>query len=168
MGTPAKKPAVIQVDKSSDLPSWRIRLAPNRSMNAEVALKVFSVMSVICLTIAGFFAMQGLWMPLPFAGAELAGLGYCWYLVLKHGELEQVIELDPAEVQVTGEPADFHARFNSHWVRIERGVEKFKGHPKPLLLTSHGRQVEVGRFLTESERMQLQGQLTATLGALRT
>lgn len=125
-------------------------------------------MSVICLSIAAFFAFQGLWVPLPLAGAELAALGYCWWLVLKRCAQEQVIELDPAQVQVTGEADDFQAKFHPRWVRIELGTAKFKGHPRPLWLTSHGNRVEVGRFLTEKERHQLHGQLTATLGALRT
>ncbi|MEM7705480.1 MAG: DUF2244 domain-containing protein [Pseudomonadota bacterium] len=162
---------MIQVSKSapkSDAgPSWRIHVSPNRSMDRTAALKVFTAISVMCLAAAGFFALQGLWVPLPLAGAELAALGYCWWLVLRSGERQQIIELDPGQVQVMGEMENFRASFNPHWVRVERGAAVARGHPRRLWLTSHGNRVEVGSFLTEDERNELQGQLTATLGALR-
>lgn len=125
-------------------------------------------MSVIGLGIAGYFAIQGLWVPLPLAGLELAALGYCWWLVLQHTERRQIISLDSGAVRVRGEAEDFEASFNPHWVRLELRPAPHKGHPHRLWLTSHGRRVEIGGFLTEDERHQLHGQLRATLGALRT
>lgn len=135
-------------------------------MNRQTALRVFVFISLCCLGIALWFAAQGLWMPLPFAGLEVSALGACWWLTMRHAEQRQVIDLDAARVQVRD--ANRAERFDPYWVRLELAQAAARNHPDRLSLASHGRRVEVGPFLTNAERHQLKDTLEQTLRAVRT
>jgi uncharacterized membrane protein len=45
--------------------------------------------------------------------------------------------------------------FQRHWARVVLKQSRGDWYPSRLLLHSHGRQVEVGRFLEEQERLHL-------------
>lgn len=126
-------------------------------------------MAAGCLGIATWFALQGLWVPLPFAGAEVLVLGYCWRRVLRAGDEHETIEVTPQRVVVA---SDRHGGtrqrcdFQTCWTRVELAGGAYRGYPRRLLLGSHGKRLEVGRFLPEQERERLYGELTASIRAV--
>jgi len=133
-------------------------LRPNRSANWPEVKRFFAVLALVCLGIAGTFAVSGLWPILPFAGFEVGLLGLCLWLNVRDGTRVEIININRRTVAVG--KVDPHRvgrcwKFHRAWaqVRLEHAI--CQHHPSRLLIGSHGRLVHCGRFLTESERWQL-------------
>jgi uncharacterized membrane protein len=54
--------------------------------------------------------------------------------------------------------------FPRHWAKVKLRAPPVALHPSRLMLESHGRAREVGRFLTEDERRILAARLTQLVG----
>lgn len=147
----------------------RIRVRPNRSLSTRECLTAFTIIACGCLTIAGTFAWHGLWVPLPFAGAEVLLLGAALTWVERQGRRTETIELSRHRIAVRAGGAGRTRRVDFHpgWMRIELRPGRHAGYPQRLLLASHGRELEVGAFLNEDERSALFGHLNESLNAVR-
>lgn len=142
-------------------------LRPNRSLTWRGALIVFWVIFAIYAVIGLAFATVGLWLILPFAGLELIALGIGLYIVSHRTSRCEVISVDREKVEVQQgrlKPEQIK-RFDRAWawVRLEPGSHRW--HPSRLLIGSHGRGVEVGSFLNESERLGLARELQRLMAA---
>lgn len=147
----------------------RIRVRPNRSLSTRELTTAFTIIACGCLAIAGTFAWQGLWVPLPFAGAEVLFLGGALGWVARQGRRVETIELSRERIAVRANGAGPARRIDFHpgWMRIELKPGRYRGYPQRLVLGSHGREYEVGAFLNDEERSALFGQLTRSLRAVR-
>jgi uncharacterized membrane protein len=54
--------------------------------------------------------------------------------------------------------------FPRHWARVKLRGPQSSRHPSRLVIESHGRACEVGRFLTEEERRNLASRLQLLVG----
>lgn len=132
-------------------------IAPNRSMTWKELLLAYCIIAVVSLAIAGYFWIQGLTLVLPFSGLELLALGAALYITAWRGGAQEVVTITDDSVSVeTGRsgPARRHD-FKRYWTRVVLQRPWAAWHPSKLLLRSHGREVEVGRFLNEEERRGL-------------
>ncbi len=144
----------------------RYVLRPNHSLSWKAAKLWFATIAGVVLTVALAFTLMGLWPILPFAGLELALLGYCFYRCAANGQFCEVVTVGTDTVKVE----KGRGRPESHWdlprawaaVAIERHA--VRGHPSRLFLRSHGRRVELGKFLNEDERRGLAVDLGRALG----
>jgi uncharacterized membrane protein len=117
------------------------------------------------LTIAFFFVASGYWPVLPFAGLELALLGWALASSLKRRHYGETLEIGEDEIRITrrGPAGRQEILFSRHWAKVTlRGPRGW--HPSRLLIESHGRACEVGAFLTEEERRALGQRLGALIG----
>lgn len=142
-----------------------IHITPNCSLTPRQAAAFFGVVCVGSFAIAGVFAARGLWPILPFAGLEMAILGWALASSLKRRRCTQTITLTESEVEVvTRDPrGDRRMAFPRPWARA-RLVTAHGWHPSRLLIESHGRSCEVGRELTEEERHGLYRRLAQLVG----
>ncbi len=142
-----------------------IRVSPNRSLSTRECIAAFSIIACACLAVAGTFAWRGLWVPLPFAGAEVLALGSCLAWVMRQGRRFDTIDLscDRVAVRSGGVGGDQRIDFHPLWMRVELRPGRYSGYPQRLLLASHGREFEVGKFLNDAERSALFGELTRSL-----
>lgn len=109
--------------------------------------------------------MLGLWLVLPFSGAEWLLLAYCFRLSMRTASVCEVITITETSVIVEKErnrPEETY-RFQRAWVALDWAEPEIKGHPSRLSFRLHGRRIEVGRFLAESERMALARELRQIL-----
>jgi len=110
--------------------------------------------------IATGFALLGAWLVLPFAGIEIAVLGFAVSWVLRHARDFELICLKGGMLEV--EIADGGCRtlrqFNPHWARL---VIETRGHATRLALRSHGKEFEIGRHLNAEDRRGLARELGA-------
>lgn len=145
-----------------------IRVSPNRSLSTRECIAAFSIITCACLAVAGTFAWRGLWVPLPFAGAELLVLGCSLAWVTRQGRRRDMIDLsrDRVAVRSGGARGDQRIDFHPLWMRVELRPGRYSGYPQRLLLASHGRELEVGNFLNDAERSALFGELTRSLHSL--
>lgn len=143
----------------------RIDLLPNCSLTPAGALFFFATVAVSSLTFASFFVVQGLWPVLPFAGLELALLGWALWATLRRRHWTQTITVtdDDVEIVTRGREGERRIVFARHWASVKlRGPHG--GRPGRLLVESHGQACEVGSFLVEEERRALARRLSALIG----
>jgi uncharacterized membrane protein len=144
----------------------RIELAPNCSLTPRSARFFVGSLAAVTFAIASFFALQGLWPILPFAGIEIGLLAWAVRMSMLSGSQREVIVVSDAEVVVERRAPSGSRRtvFPRHWARVTlRGPQPAR-HPSRLTIESHGRACEVGRFLTEDERRSLAARLERLVG----
>lgn len=143
----------------------RIELLPNCSLTVPAALLFFGAVALASLTFAMFFVLQGLWPVLPWAGAELALLGWALWASMRRRHWTQTITVTDRDVEVTtrGPEGERRIVFSRHWASVKLRAPQ-GWHPSRLLLESHGRACEVGSFLTEEERRALHRRLGELIG----
>ncbi|MGI9329407.1 MAG: DUF2244 domain-containing protein [Gammaproteobacteria bacterium] len=140
-------------------------LSPNCSLTLRTALVFYFGIVAVSLTIAVSFAIVGYWPILPFAGLELLALGAALRWSMLQGQRRERIRVDEDCVHVskTGRGDTREYEFSRAWTQVKLVKAKQSTWPHRLLLTSKGKAVEVGRFLTEDERESLGRRLTEVI-----
>jgi uncharacterized membrane protein len=143
----------------------RYILAPTRSASWPQIQWFFTLIAGVSGVIALMFALQGFWPVLPFAGAELALLWFCFYKNATAGLVTEVIDIDHSTVAVQRDSRCEQRRwsFKRAWIQIRLQPAAMRLHSSQLLLRSHGKTVRLGAFLTEDERLDVARQLRNTL-----
>ena len=146
---------------------WRFVLAPNRSASWAQIQRFFGLIAGVSAAIAVTFSFMGFWPVLPFAGAELALLWYCFYLNATKGLESEVIDINDRTVDVERGMRTVQQRwkFPRAWTRVQLLAAPARLHPSQLLLRSHGKTVRLGAFLTEDERHGVAKELRSVLTA---
>jgi uncharacterized membrane protein len=141
-------------------------LEPNCSLTFRAAALLYLSILAVTLPVAVACAWAGFWPVLPFAGAEVAAFWIALQLSLRRGRLREQIRIDEREITVQrrGGRRDAVFRFARPWTRVRLVAAGVPTWPSRLLFASMGRSVEVGEFLTETERRQLGARLADLLG----
>lgn len=142
-------------------------LVPNRSISARGLTMCFAAIASVSLGWATFFALQGLWVPLPFAGLELAALGLALTYVFKRGQRWELVRIEDNAVSVFRDDGSKLFGYAPQWTRVELAPGKYASYPHRLVLSSHGREVEIGAFLNEEERLALANRLKRDIESKR-
>lgn len=144
----------------------RIELVPNCSLTPRAARWFVGSVAAATFAVAGFFALQGLWPVLPFAGLEIGLLAWAARASRRRGEEREVILVSAENVVVEcrGPAGSRLTVFPRHWSRVTLRRPQTALHPSRLAIESHGRACEVGRFLTEEERRSLAERLGLLVG----
>jgi len=115
---------------------------------------VYLGIATVALAVGLSFYFNGLTLILPFSGLEILALGAALYVSAWRGGEQEVILIDDDRIVIERgrqAPVSRHV-FQRAWVKVilERSWNCW--YPSRLLLRSHGRQLEVGKFLNEQER----------------
>ena len=144
----------------------RITIRPNRSMTWEQTKIVYFCIASYGLAIAGVFAVMGFWPVLPFAGGEIAALGIAFYVNALAGTSVQVVTVGGDVVKVEKERPGPRCEwlFQRAWARVD--IDWSAGdRSSRLVVRSHGNEVVLGEFLTETERKRLAATLADVIGS---
>jgi len=144
-------------------------LQPTRSMTWAQAKRFLALVAAVSFAIGTFFWALGLPLVLPFAGLEAAAVTWAFYVVVREGERREVVRLEDELLVVERGVRTVEERieFNRHWVRVELRSASSRLHPQRLLIGTHGRMLELGRFLTDGERDSFARMLINALGKNR-
>jgi uncharacterized membrane protein len=144
----------------------RIDISPNCSLSVRGARWFFAGACVVPLGIGAFLALRGFWPILPFAGAEMVLLGWALHVCLERRFHRQSITVTEHDVSVESVVRQVSARvvFPRHWAQVKLRRPAARLHPSRLTIESHGRQCELGSFLTEEERLGLALRLQRLIG----
>lgn len=142
------------IDKRTDNGVVTITIRPNSSLSWRGNLQFLASMSAVSMSIAAWFAWQGTWLILPFAGAELTVLAAALYLVSSRSMHREVVLIDADTVKICKgcREVELIARLQRYWARVRLEVPEKTWYPSRLVIQSHGQQTEVGSFLDEGER----------------
>jgi uncharacterized membrane protein len=150
--------------------AFRAVLHPYRSLSPTGFLILMSVIGGASFVTGMVFLLMGAWPIFGFFGLDVALVYVAFRLNYRSGRLYELIELSPGSLTVTrvhpsGKRENFD--FNPYWVRV-RLAEDQQGRTD-MRLASHGKEVSIGRFLTDDERRDfssaLSGALTEARGA---
>jgi uncharacterized membrane protein len=142
-------------------------LAPHCSLSTRGAALFFVSVCVPTFGVAGAATVLGYWPILPFAGAEIALLAWALKTNMARRFEHEHIEVTETEVvieQSRGTPRRIVVP--RHWSQVKIRRPKSPLHRGQLVIESHGRSHEVGKFLTEEERRQLAAQLKLLIGGM--
>ena len=142
-------------------------LAPHCSLSVHGALLFFASVCFTTFGVAAVATWMGYWPVLPFAGAEMALLGWALKTNMARRFEREHIEVTEREVIIEfakGTPR--RVVFPRHWAQVKIRRPKSPLHRGHLVIESHGRSHEVGKFLTEEERRQLAAELKLLIGGM--
>ena len=113
-------------------------------------------------------AIQGFWPILPFAGLEMLGLGWALKLSLARRFHRQTITVTDDQISIESRDRldSSQVVFPRHWAQVKLRRPASRLHPSRLTIESHGRQCELGSFLTEAERRGLALRLQRLVGRI--
>ena len=148
----------------------RLHLWPHRSLTQRgFVWFVGGTAALIGVPLVSLIGSPVLWGLLPFLVGAIWAI---WFALRKDGRDRDIVEdlvLSPTEVALVrhgprGRRQEWRA--NPHWVRVACHP---KDGPVPNYLTLQGgpREVEIGAFLSEGERLALLRELTDRLASLR-
>lgn len=139
------------------------RSLPPRGFAAVILITV----AFLTLPLLSVLGTAVLWWMLPFLGAAVWALWAALRRSYKDGEVSEDITRAGDILTLIHRPArgdDLSWECNIYWVRAELHKE---GGPVPnyVTLSGNGRQVELGRFLSEDERKDLFNEVQTYLSA---
>jgi uncharacterized membrane protein len=146
----------------------RIVVCPNCSLTRRGAFLFFASLCALCFAIAGLLALRGMWPILPFAALEMIVVAWALHASLARRYRAEIITLTDSDVSVESRDRA-HCRqivFPRHWARVKLRRPASRLHPSRLTIESHGRQCELGSFLTEEERCGLALRLHRLIGRI--
>ena len=135
---------------------------PHQSLPAKgMAAFILATFTMILIPVVTLLGSPVLWGLLPFALAAVWGM----YFALQRNhhalKIEEVLTLDEEHAQlVRTEPSGAVREWdcNRYWTQINK-YEKEGPIPQYVTLKGKGREVEIGAFLSEDERVALYGEL---------
>jgi uncharacterized membrane protein len=147
-----------------------LHLWPHRSLpKTGFVWFIGGTVALIAVPMLSILGTPVLWGVLPFAVIAVAGVWLALQRSYRDGQILEDLTVTPARVTLTrhgprGRRQAWEA--NPHWVRVALHAE---GGPVPNYVTLQGgpREVELGAFLSEAERLSLRDEVQAALARLR-
>ncbi len=154
----------------SDSGTDRLHLWPHRSLTQRgFVWFVGATAALIAVPLVGVLGSPVVWALLPFLVATIWAI---WFALRKNGRDRDIVEdltLSPARITLSrhgprGRRQDWEA--NPYWLRLTLHPT---GGPVAnyLTLKAEAREVELGAFLSEDERIALHDELSQALRRLR-
>jgi uncharacterized membrane protein len=152
---------MVRVDKVNSSDCYRFVLSPNCSISWSELVAFYLFTCLVALAVGLFFTLQGLWLVLPFSGLEMLALGLGLHLTSRKVYRKEVITLDQDRTRIEKgvRQIDQCWEFQTSWVRLLDESPGVSNRRRRLMLGAHGKYVEVGDFLDNSEKDELAFQL---------
>ena len=143
-------------------------LTPHRSLTRVGFAVLIAVFAVLSFAVGLFFFLMGAWPVIGFCGLEVVALYAAFRLSYRSGRLRETLQLSAERLTVrrfapSGTMREW--RFAPFWLRVD--IDDPPANDSRLTLSSHGRSLTVGGFLTAPERFALAQALRAALERLR-
>jgi uncharacterized membrane protein len=143
-------------------------LRPHRSLGPLGFVVLMSLVALVGCAIGVAFLLMGAWPVLGFCGLEIVLLYICFRLSYRSGRVVERVRLLEDALVVERFAADGQARrwtFQPYWLRVL--IDDPPAHDSLLTLSSHGRSLVIGSFLTPAERLDFAQALRAALASQR-
>lgn len=139
-------------------------LYPNRSLPPAGFAALMAAIVLLSAAIGAGFMMVGAWPVTGFLGLDVLLLYLAFRWNYRESRRAEFVRLDRDGLMVRRLDPDGRSqswRFEPYWVRV--ALEQAGRHDRRLVLRSHGRQLAIGAFLTQDERVELAHALEAAL-----
>ena len=148
---------MINIDKINSVNGYRFILAPNCSISWRELLGFYLVACLVVLAVGLLFTLQGLWLVLPFSGLEMLALGVAFYLTSRKVHRREVITLDHLRIRIEKgiQQVNQSWEFDTTGTRLIDEQTRAWYPRRKLVISAHGKTVEVGDFLDNLEKDEL-------------
>ena len=143
-----------------------MRLWPHQSLPpkgfAAFVLATFTMILIPTFTLLGTVLLWGM---LPFVLLAVGGIYYALHANHRARQIEEVLVLDDQTARLTHRTARGEVKewaCNRYWTTVTK-YEKDGPVPQYVTLRGEGREVEIGAFLSEEERVELYDDLQRSL-----
>jgi uncharacterized membrane protein len=150
------------------LPSdFSLILAPNRSLSQRGFLWLMGLFGGASLALGGYFWALGAWPVFGFFGLDVVLLYLFFRLNYRHARRYETLAMRDDKLifgQVSAAGKSREWSFDPYWVRLK--LERLGQDGEDignLILSSHGKYVSVGAFLSPDERAELAARLQLSL-----
>ncbi len=151
---------------SGDVKQEELRLWPHQSLPAQgMAAFVLTTFTLILLPALPVLGTPIMWGLLPFLMLAVWGIYFALQRNHRARQISEVFTLDAETAQLvrtdpSGRVQEWQS--NRYWTRV-RKYETDGPVPQYVTLKGNGREVEIGAFLTEEERIALYDDLSKVL-----
>lgn len=162
------KPSSLAAPAVPQPAPFDVVLYPNRSLGPAGFAVLMGAIVLVSGGIGAGFVMIGAWPVTGFLGLDVLLLYLAFRWNYRQARRAEFVRLGPDGLTVRRLDPDGRSRdwrFEPYWVRVS--VSRVGRHGSRLLLSSHGRHLEIGAFLTPVERGELAHALNAALQAHR-
>lgn len=143
-------------------------LKPHRSLSPTGFWVLMTAIAAVSFAAGAAFWLAGAWPVVGFLGLDVLLIYVAFRLNYRSAMLTETVELSESSLVVRrydpGGGIDEWA-FQPYWLRV--AMDDPPRHESELALTSHGRRLAIGAFLTPAERLEVAEALRAVLGRLR-
>lgn len=139
-------------------------LTPHRSLPPAGFYLLMGAVGGVSLTMGVLFLVIGAWPVFGFFGLDVALLYFAFRMNYRAALARETVRLDEVELAVQRISPSGHVRrwsFQPYWLRVRH--EAASEYPVPLVLASHGRQLEIASFLSQPEKTELAAALRDAL-----
>jgi uncharacterized membrane protein len=156
------------LDRPQPEPLFSALLTPHRSLPPKGFMVLMTAICVVSFGTGLLFFMLGAWPVIGFMGLDVALIYIAFKLNYRSGRLYETVDLTPEaltvrRVQPSGKAESWS--FNPYWVRLD--LHERIGRCSELSLASHGTRLVFASFLSDPEREDFAGALTAALSAAK-
>ncbi|MGC6534712.1 MAG: DUF2244 domain-containing protein [Parvibaculales bacterium] len=146
-------------------------LRPNMSLSQRGFFWLMAFVAAVSFTVGAYFWSLGAWPVFGFFGLEVFLLYSAFRLNYRYGRRYETLKMQDNHLvfsQVNALGVIRNWQFDPYWVRVK--LERFGENGEEignLILSSHGKYVSVGAFLSPDERASLAASLQLSLADLR-
>ena len=144
-------------------------LTPHRSLNRTGFVVVMAFLSVVSFATGVAFLMMGAWPVFGFLGLDVLAIYVAFRVNFRRARACEQISVTPSALRLRRVSHRGHVVewvFNPLWVRLDREADDEYGL-EHLYLTSRGKRVAIGSFLSPEEKASFSNALIAALNAAR-
>lgn len=151
---------------SSESPDlfFDVELRPYRSLG-PVGFFLLMLIIVSVSFIAGlFFVSKGAWPVMGFFGLDVLAIYLAFKFNYRSGKIAEFLQLTNNELIITRvEPSGKTNKWNFHpsWIKVQ--IKEYSNQNNRLILSSHGSAIQIGSFLSSSERREIANELKNAL-----
>jgi len=138
-------------------------IQPNRNLSWKTTKQVFLFLACCLFAVAAYFFSLGAWLITPFVGLELLVIGVGLYLQCLSAHRQQIIQIGEENISITDCKGRQLASFPKAWLKVVHTRDPKGWYPSRLFIGSHGKYVEIGKNLVESERNTLADNLRCAI-----
>lgn len=163
---------IRRMNQANRLPeNFSLILRPNMSLSRRGFYVLMAAFGGVSLAVGGMFWSLGAWPVFGFFGLDVLLLYGFFRLNYRHARRYEMLDMRDNKLvfaQVSGSGAVREWVFDPFWVRIK--LERFGQDGEEigaLILSSHGKYVSVGAFLSPDERESLAATLQLSMATIR-
>jgi uncharacterized membrane protein len=145
-----------------------LALYPHRSLSPRGFTILMVAISAVSFCAGLVFFLKGAWPIFGFFGLDVALIYWAFKASYRSARAYEIIRLTPRQLTVERVSPSGKSRrwsFQPYWLRVV--LEERTGRTSRLTLQSHGREFEVGDFLTTEERGEVATALRHALAQCR-